>query len=136
MQNKCRNFNKSQKSLHSLLYLSCTIINDGVDKMIYYIENLEDLGCLGEMIKKCIDSTARKVFAEMFEDYENNRMFENSTISSDELCKHWGRCKNSLRNLEKDGVIAPLPVGGKTKMYSMKDVLKAEEMNPKLKRIA
>lgn len=136
MQKNSEKFNKSQKSLHSLLYLSCTIINDGVDKMIYNIENLENLGSLGEVIKTCIESTARKVFAEMFEDYENNRMFKNSTINSDELCKRWCRCKNSLRNMEKDGVIAPLPVGGKMKVYSMQDVLNAEMSNPKLKRIA
>lgn len=122
-----------------MLSLTCTTsLMMGLKKMSNNIEtlDLETLGCLGEAIKMCIERTARKVFAEMFEDYENNKKFQNSTISSDELCKHWGRCKNSLRNLEKDGVIAPLPVGGKTKMYSMRDVLKAEEMNPKLKRVA
>lgn len=100
---------------------------------MYNIE-LDYLGILGEDIKMCIESTAKKVFTEMFEDYEANRRFENSTINSDELCDRWECCKNSLRNMEKDGVIAPLPVGGRKKVYSMQDVLYVESINPKLNR--
>lgn len=48
--------------------------------------------------------------------------------------KDGGRCKNSLRNMEKVGIIQPLSVGGKTKIYSMEDVLNVE-MNGGLKRV-
>lgn len=100
------------------------------------IYNLNSLGCLGEMIKKCAEEAAEKKFVEMFEDYEANKKFLNSTINSDDLCKRWECCKNTLRNKEKDGVIEPLIVSGKKKVYSMQDVLYAESINPKLKRIA
>lgn len=98
------------------------------------ILNIESLGYLGEVIKKCAEDAAQRKFTEMFEDYEANRKFENSTINSDELCERWECCKNSLRNMEKDGIIAPLPVGGRKKVYSMQDVLYAEAINPKLNR--
>lgn len=100
------------------------------------IFELENLGSLGEIIKKCVETTTKRVFAEMFEDYENNRKFEHSTISSDILCDRWGICKNTLRNYEKDGVITPLPTCGKTKMYSMNDVLEVEMNNPYFKNRA
>ena len=97
--------------------------------------NLESLGILGEEIKKYAEEAAKKMFVEMFEDYEANKKFESSTINSDELCQRWECCKNSLRNFEKDGVISPLPVGGRKKVYSMQDVLYAESINPKFNRV-
>ena len=100
------------------------------------IENLDFLGGFGEAIKTLIEKEVRKCVNEVFEEYDSIRRFEHSTISSDELCKRWNRCKNSLRNLEKEGIIAPLPVGGKTKVYSMTAVLEAEQNNPKLNRAA
>ena len=102
------------------------------------VENIEFdfLGGFGETIKMFIQNEVQKRVNEVFEEYDAIRSYEHSTINSDELCKRWCRCKNSLRNLEKDGIIAPLPVGGKTKVYSMQDVLNAEMNNPKLKHVA
>lgn len=95
--------------------------------------SLDLLGVFGETIKAFITTEVEKKVEELLEEYDNMRSFQHSTISSDKLCERWGRCKNSLRNLEKDGVITPLAIGGKTKMYSMNDVLMAEMNNAKLK---
>ena len=103
-----------------------------INKKMTENNNLDFLGGFGEAIKTLIENEVRKCVNVVFEEYDSIRRFEHSTISSDELCKRWNRCKNSLRNLEKEGIIAPLPVGGKTKVYSMTAVLEAEQNNPKL----
>ena len=99
-------------------------------------ENLDFLGGFGEAVKILIRNEVKKYVNDVFEEYDSIRRFEHSTISSDELCKRWGRCKNSLRNMEKEGIITPLSVGGKTKIYSMSAVLEAEQNNPKLNIVA
>ena len=104
--------------------------------MIENIEFFDFLGGFGETIKMFIQNEVQKRVNEVFEEYDAIRSYEHSTINSDELCKRWCRCKNSLRNLEKEGVIVHLPVGGKTKVYSMQDVLNAEMNHPKLKQVA
>lgn len=95
--------------------------------------SLDLLGVFGETIKQYITTEVEKKVEEFLEEYYTIKSFQHSTITSDELCKRWGRCKNSLRNMEKDGVIAPLPIGGKTKVYSMNDVFMVEMNNVKLK---
>lgn len=94
------------------------------------------LGVFGETIKLYITKEVEKKVKELLEEYDTMKSFQHSTITSDKLCKRWSRCKNSLRNMEKEGIIAPLPVGGKTKVYSMSAVLEAEQNNPKLKHVA
>lgn len=97
--------------------------------------NLENLGGLGEAIKKCAEDAAKKMFVEMFEDYENNKKLQLATISSDELCDQWGISKNTLHNYEKEGIITPIPTCGRRKMYSMNDVMEAQMTNPKLNKV-
>ncbi|MBS7348465.1 MAG: hypothetical protein MR822_05560 [Bacteroidales bacterium] len=90
------------------------------------VPNFDFFGELGERIKNYIRVEVKRKIEEFFEDYEQLKKHQQSTINSNELCKRWGRCKNSLRNLEKRGVIRPLSVGGKTKIYSIEDVENAE----------
>lgn len=106
--------------------------------MIYTDRKIEfdDFGVFGEALKSFINSVVEKKINEALEDYDQIKSYQHSTISSDDLCKRWGRCKNSLRNMEKDGIIQPLPVGGKTKIYSMSDVLMVEMNNAKLRHTA
>lgn len=113
-----------------LLYLIYgTTTNGGVLKMKELnneVPNFDFFGELGERIKNYIRVEVKRKIEEFFEDYEQLKKHQQSTINSNELCKRWGRCKNSLRNLEKRGVIRPLSVGGKTKIYSIEDVENAE----------
>ena len=51
---------------------------------------------------------------------------EDRTLSAQELCERWNISANTLRNWEIDKKIAPLPLNGRKKIYSMKDVLAAE----------
>lgn len=121
-----------------LLYLIYrTITNGGIFKMTDInnkIPNFDFFGELGETIKNYIRVEVQRKVEEFIEEYEQLKKCQQSTINSNDLCKRWGRCKNSLRNMEKVGIIQPLSVGGKTKIYSMKDVLNAE-MNRGLKLV-
>lgn len=98
------------------------------------IPNFDFFGELGETIKNYIRVEVQRKVEEFIEEYEQLKKCQQSTINSNDLCKRWGRCKNSLRNMEKIGIIQPLSVGGKTKIYSMEDVLNVE-MNGGLKRV-
>lgn len=51
---------------------------------------------------------------------------EDKTLTARELCDRWNISPNTLRNWEIDRRIAPLPLKGRKKIYSMKDVLAAE----------
>ena len=67
---------------------------------------------------------------EVVEDVINDKMcsvnLENKRLNTDELCERWNICKSTLYQWEQDGRIAPLPIGGRRKIYSMGDVLRAE----------
>lgn len=132
--------NLTSKNPQPFCYFFTWNITNGVYfKMNQNINNPYDLnylGVFGETLKSYIDTIVDKKVNEVIEDYDKLKSYQNSTINSDKLCERWGRCKNSLRNLEKDGVISPLSIGGKTKIYSMNDVLMAEVNNPKLKRVS
>jgi DNA-binding transcriptional MerR regulator len=47
-------------------------------------------------------------------------------LTTEDLCKRWNINADTLHNWEKKGKIRKLPLGGRKKMYSFKDVLEAE----------
>ena len=51
---------------------------------------------------------------------------EERTLTVRELCERWDISRNTLRSWEIDKKIAPLPLNGRKKIYSMKDILAAE----------
>lgn len=55
-----------------------------------------------------------------------NVNLEDKRLTTEELCERWNISKNTLYNYEKDGRITHLPIGGRKKIFSMKDVLDAE----------
>lgn len=68
----------------------------------------------------------REVVEEVITEKMCNVNLEDKRLTGDELCERWNICKNTLYNWEKEGIITPLPLGGRRKIYSMKDVLNAE----------
>ena len=81
---------------------------------------------LGSYLETFIEKKINEKFDEICGKQLKEQTFLNSTINSDELCKRWGICKNTLANKEKEGIIHPLPTCGKRKVYSMSDVINAE----------
>lgn len=73
-------------------------------------------------IKKVVKETMEEVITEKM----CNVNLEDKRLTADELCMRWNIGKSTLYNWERDGRIAPLPLGGRKKVYSMKDVLNAE----------
>ena len=73
-------------------------------------------------IKGIVKEAVEEVLLE--QDYQAQE--DNRVLTARELCERWTISPNTLRNWEIDGKIAPLPLNGRKKIYSMKDILAAE----------
>lgn len=73
-----------------------------------------------------VKTWVREAVEEVLDEKSLNANIEDKRLNTDELCDRWHISKNTLYNWEKDGIIKALPIGGRRKVYSMKDVLFAE----------
>ena len=87
------------------------------------IENFETLL---NMVESFIEAKVNEKFDEIGGKKLNEIIFQNMTLTKEELCERWSCCKNTIWNMERAGIIAPLPLRGKKNVYSMADVLKVE----------
>lgn len=87
---------------------------------------LENLCSIWDGIEKFIDLKVNEKFEEISGKELSRITYLNSTLNSDELCKRWECCKNTLLKMEKEGTLSPLPVKGKRKVYLMKDITEIE----------
>lgn len=87
---------------------------------------LENLSSIWNGIEKFIDLKVNEKFEEISGKELSRINYLNSTLNSDELCKRWECCKNTLLKMEKEGTLSPLPVKGKRKVYLMKDITEIE----------
>lgn len=72
--------------------------------------------------KSIVKESMEEVIAEKM--YTSN--LEDKRLSTEELCERWNISKNTLHNWEQNGVISPLPIGGRKKLYSLADIHNAE----------
>ena len=79
------------------------------------------LGLRYEM-KKIVKEAVEEVILE--QNYK--AVEEERTLTAKELCERWNISSNTLRSWEIDKRISPLPLKGRKKIYSMKEVLAAE----------
>jgi len=79
-----------------------------------------------EAMKYTVKTWVKEAVEEVLDEKILNANIEDKRLNTDELCERWDISKNTLYNWEKDGIIKPLPIGGRRKIYSMKDVLAAE----------
>lgn len=79
-----------------------------------------------ETMKFTVKTWVKEAIEEVLDEKILNANLEDKRLNTDELCERWDISKNTLYNWEKDGIIKPLPIGGRRKIYSMKDVLAAE----------
>lgn len=87
---------------------------------------LENLGSIWDGIEKFIDLKVNEKFEEIGGRELSRVSYLNSTLNTDELCKRWDCCKNTLLNMEKEGTLSPLPLKGKRKIYLMSDIVEIE----------
>lgn len=79
-----------------------------------------------ESVKYTFKNWVREVVEEVIDDKMCNANLEDKRLNSKELCARWNISKNTLYNWERDGIISPLPLGGRRKIYAMRDILNAE----------
>ena len=77
-------------------------------------------------LRYAMKSIVKEAVEEVFNERYHKTQEEDKTLTAKELCARWNICPNTLRTWEIEKKIAPLPLNGRKKMYSMKDVLDAE----------
>ena len=77
-------------------------------------------------LRYAMKSIVKEAVEEVFNERYHKTQEEVKTLTAKELCARWNICPNTLRTWEIEKKIAPLPLNGRKKMYSMKDVLDAE----------
>ena len=76
---------------------------------------------------ECVEDAAiREAFEEIWDEKNYSPITDTPLLTTGELCKRWNITPDTLHNWEKQGKIAKLPLGGRKKMYSLKDVEEAE----------
>jgi predicted DNA-binding transcriptional regulator AlpA len=79
-----------------------------------------------EGLKSTFKGWVREAVEDVISEKMCNVNLEDKRLTVVELCKRWNISKNTLYNWEKNGVIQPLPLKGKKKLYSMADIHSAE----------
>ena len=87
---------------------------------------IENFGTLLDMFESFIEAKVNEKFNEAGGKKLNETIYQNATLTKEELCERWSCCKNTIWNMERAGIISPLPLRGKRNVYSMADVLKVE----------
>lgn len=80
-----------------------------------------------EGLKKTFQGWVRDAVEDVISEKMCNVNLEDKRLTTIELCERWNISKNTLHNWELNGVIKPLPMGGRKKVYSMGDIHYAEE---------
>ena len=87
---------------------------------------MRGLDGLLEEARYFIKGIVREAVEEIWEEKNYSPITESSLLTTEELCKRWNITADTLYNWEKKGKIARVPLGGRKKMYSLKDVEEAE----------
>ena len=73
-----------------------------------------------------IKGIVREAFEEILAEKNFSSIMDTPLLTTEELCKRWNITPDTLHNWEKKGKISKMPLGGRKKMYSLKDVEEAE----------
>lgn len=79
-----------------------------------------------EGLRLAFKGVVKEAVEEVITEKMCNVNLEDKRLNAVELCQRWNISKNTLHNWEQNGVIKPLPLGGKKKVYSLSDVHSAE----------
>ena len=73
-----------------------------------------------------IKGIVREALEEILDERKDSPIAHTPLLNTEELCKRWNITPDTLHNWEKKGIITKLPLGGRKKMYSLKDVEESE----------
>ena len=91
-----------------------------------YPIGMKGLDGLLEEARYFIKGIVREALAEIIDEKNCSTITNTPLLTTEDLCKRWNINADTLHNWEKKGKIRKLPLGGRKKMYSLKDVLEAE----------
>ena len=92
----------------------------------HYPIGMRGLEGLLEEARYFIKGIVREALAEIIDEKNCSTITNTPLLTTEDLCKRWNINADTLHNWEKKGKIRKLPLGGRKKMYSLKDVLEAE----------
>ena len=87
---------------------------------------MRGLDGLLEEARYFIKGIVREAFEELWEEKNYSPITDTPLLTTEELCNRWNITPDTLHNWEKKGKITKLPLGGRKKMYSLKDIEEAE----------
>ena len=73
-----------------------------------------------------IKGIVREALEEILDERKDYPITNTPLLNTEELCKRWNITPDTLHNWEKKGKISKMPLGGRKKMYSLKDVEESE----------
>ena len=79
-----------------------------------------------EEVRYFIKGIVREALEEILDERKDYPITNTPLLNTEELCKRWNITPDTLHNWEKKGKISKMPLGGRKKMYSLKDVEAAE----------
>lgn len=94
-----------------------------------YVLNEKTAGSINYLLlglRYAIKVIVKEAMEEVILEQNYKALDEERTLTAKELCDRWSISPNTLRTWEIDKRISPLPLNGRKKIYSMKDVLAAE----------
>lgn len=91
-----------------------------------YPIGMKGLDGLLEEARYFIKGIVREALAEIIDEKNYSPITDTPLLTTEELCNRWNITPDTLHNWEKKGKITKLPLGGRKKMYSLKDIEEAE----------
>ena len=91
-----------------------------------YPIGMRGMDCLLEEARFFIKGIVREAIEEVWDEKNYSPITNTPLLTTEELCRRWNITADTLHNWEKKGKIAKMPLGGRKKMYSLKDVEEAE----------
>ena len=91
-----------------------------------YPIGMRGLEGLLEEARYFIKGIVREALEEILDERKDYPITNTPLLNTEELCKRWNITPDTLHNWEKKGKISKMPLGGRKKMYSLKDVEEAE----------
>ena len=111
------------------------MLNKAINLSNYPIEMRGMDGLLDEA-RYFIKGIIRETLEEFHQEKNYSLNTETPVLTTEELCKRWNITPDTLHNWEKKGRITKLPLGGRKKMYSLKDVEEAEVSGIVISRVS
>ena len=101
-------------------------MREKVSNLSNYPIGMRGMDGLLEEARYFIKGIVREALEEILDERKDYPITNTPLLNTEELCKRWNITPDTLHNWEKKGKISKMPLGGRKKMYSLKDVEEAE----------